>query len=71
MISVTFSEVIEIDRVNKLIKVKKVQTGEIYEESFDKLVLSPGAKPIRIPTPGLEDADNVFTLRNIPDTEQN
>lgn len=65
-----FSEVIEIDRVNKMIKVKKVQTGEIYEESFDKLVLSPGAKPIRIPTPGLEDADNVFTLRNIPDTDK-
>ncbi len=65
-----FSEVIGIDRANKKIKVKKVKTGEIYEESYDKLVLSPGAQPIRIPTPGLDEAKNIFTLRNIPDTDK-
>lgn len=65
-----FSEVIAVDRINKMIKIKKVKTGEVYEESFDKLVLSPGAKPIRIPTPGLDESDNVFTLRNIPDTDK-
>jgi NADPH-dependent 2,4-dienoyl-CoA reductase/sulfur reductase-like enzyme/peroxiredoxin family protein/TusA-related sulfurtransferase/rhodanese-related sulfurtransferase len=65
-----FSEVISIDRVNKRIKIKRIKTGEIYEESFDKLVLSPGAQPIRIPTPGLDEAKNIFTLRNIPDTDK-
>lgn len=65
-----FSEVISIDRVNKRIKIKRIKTGEIYDESFDKLVLSPGAQPIRIPTPGLDEAKNIFTLRNIPDTDK-
>ena len=65
-----FSEVIQIDRAHKTIKVKRVKTGEVYEESYDKLILSPGAKPIRIPTPGLDQANNVFSLRNIPDTDK-
>ncbi len=65
-----FSEVININRQTKTITVKNVQTGETYEESYDKLILSPGAKPIRIPTPGLDKANNVFTLRNIPDTDK-
>lgn len=65
-----FSEVMSIHRAEKKIVVKNVKTGTTYEESFDKLVLSPGAQPIRIPTPGLEEATNVFTLRNIPDTDR-
>ena len=65
-----FSEVTEINREKKTITVKQVKTGSVYEESFDILVLSPGAKPIVIPTPGLESATNVFTLRNIPDTDR-
>lgn len=65
-----FSEVISIDRALKQVVVKEVKTGKTYVESFDKLVLSPGAQPIRIPTPGLDEAKNVFTLRNIPDTDK-
>jgi NADPH-dependent 2,4-dienoyl-CoA reductase/sulfur reductase-like enzyme len=65
-----FSEVTNINRETTTVTVKQVKTGAVYEESFDYLVLSPGAKPIVIPTPGLENATNVFTLRNIPDTDR-
>lgn len=61
----TESEVVSIDREAKTVTVKNLQTGETYTESYDKLVLSPGASPIR---PAGLDAPNVFTLRNIPDT---
>lgn len=64
-----FSEVIAIDRLNKKVMIKEVKTGKTYEETYDKLILSPGAQPIRIPTPGLEEAKNVFMLRNIADTD--
>ena len=61
------NEVIEIDRENKIVLIKNVVNGDIYKESYDKLVLSPGAKPIK---PNIEGIDNnkTFTLRNIPDT---
>ncbi len=65
-----FSEVTDVNREKKTVTIKHKKTGAVYEESFDYLVLSPGAKPIVIPTPGLEKATNVFTLRNIPDTDQ-
>lgn len=63
----TQSEATEIDRAAKTLKVRDLRSGEEYIESYDKLVLSPGASPIR---PGIEGVDNerVFTLRNIPDT---
>lgn len=64
-----FSEVIAIDPDKKEVTVKNVQTGQEYKESYDELILSPGANPVRPPIPGLADADNVFTLRNIPDTD--
>lgn len=64
------SEVIEINRDQKTVSVKSLRTGETYEESYDTLVLSPGAKPIVPPIPGLRDAQNIFTLRNIPDTDK-
>lgn len=65
-----FTEVIEIDKVNKNVKVKHVITGDIYEESYDKLILSPGANAIKPPIKGLNEADNVLTLRNISDTDK-
>ncbi len=65
-----FSEVIKIDRDNKKIETKNHLTGEIYEEGYDVLVLSPGAQPIKPPIKGIDDADNLFTLRNIPDTDK-
>ncbi len=60
-------EVTDIDTVNKTVTVKNLKTGRTYEESFDKLILSPGAQPARLSIPGA-DNEKVFTLRNIPDT---
>ncbi|WP_044338633.1 FAD-dependent oxidoreductase [Rossellomorea aquimaris] len=64
------SEVVEIHRDRKSVSIKKVETGEVYEESYDKLILSPGARPIVPPLEGLLEANNVFTLRNVPDTDR-
>ncbi len=65
-----FSEVIKINEIEKNVIVKNHVTGIEYEESYDELVLSPGASPIVPNFPGLKNADNVFTLRNIPDTDR-
>ena len=61
------NEVISIDTKNKSVEVKDHKTGKVYHESYDKLILSPGAEPVK---PNIEgfDNDKVFTLRNIPDT---
>lgn len=59
-------EVTAINRSTKTVTVKRAD-GSVYEESYEKLLLSPGAAPIVPPIKGA-DADNVFTLRNIPDT---
>ncbi|HZJ76673.1 MAG TPA: FAD-dependent oxidoreductase [Oscillospiraceae bacterium] len=64
-----FSEVTKIDPIEKKISVKNFQTNEEYEESYDKLVLSPGANPIVPPIPGIEGAETLFTLRNISDMD--
>ncbi len=61
-----YSEVIDIDRDKKEVKVKKVVTGEEYTESYDKLILSPGANPIVPPFEGM-DLVNIFTIRNVVD----
>ena len=61
------SEVTAIDRAAKTVTVQNAVTGERYEESYDKLILSPGAEPIRPPIEGI-GSPRVFTLRNIPDT---
>lgn len=63
------TEAIEIDRQHKRVKAKNLVTGEKFEESYDQLILSPGAKPIVPPIPGINEA-NAFTLRNIPDTDR-
>ncbi|WP_294708954.1 FAD-dependent oxidoreductase [uncultured Fusobacterium sp.] len=60
------SEVIEIDRKNKEVVVKDSVTKKTYRESYDKLVLSVGAKPIVPKFEGL-DSVNVFTIRNVVD----
>lgn len=62
------SEVIAINREEKTIKVKDLVNNETYDESYDKLVLSPGAKPIRPNLKGI-DNPNVFTIRNVVDIE--
>jgi NADPH-dependent 2,4-dienoyl-CoA reductase/sulfur reductase-like enzyme/peroxiredoxin family protein/rhodanese-related sulfurtransferase/TusA-related sulfurtransferase len=62
------SEVLSIHRDKKTVSVLDHQTGKTYEESYDKLILSPGADPIRPPLPGIDDP-RVFTLRSVPDTD--
>ena len=64
----TENEVTAIDRSKKAVTVRNLATGEEYTEGYDKLVLSPGAAPIRPPLPGME-LPHVFTLRSIPDTD--
>lgn len=63
------SEVTLIDKENKEIEVKNYLTGETYRESYDKLILSPGAKPIVPNIPGI-DKVNVFTIRNVVDIDK-
>ncbi len=60
-------EATAIDAARKVVLVRDVVNGKDYEESYDKLILSPGAEPVRLPLPGMEDA-RIFTLRTIPDT---
>lgn len=61
------NEAITIDKDRKVVVVKDRIKDEVYEESYDKLILSPGAEPIRPSINGI-NSDTVFTLRNIPDT---
>ncbi|WP_339269631.1 FAD-dependent oxidoreductase [Paenibacillus sp. FSL R5-0470] len=62
------SEVVSIDPVNKKVRVESIEKGS-YEESYDALILSPGAKPIRPNLPGIESS-KIHMLRNIPDTDK-
>ncbi|SFM07894.1 FAD-dependent oxidoreductase [Pelosinus propionicus] len=62
-----FSEVIEIDAAKKELKIHDLKNQTHYIETYDTLVLSPGATPIKPAIPGLH-GNMVFTLRNIPDT---
>ncbi|GEA30578.1 CoA-disulfide reductase [Clostridium diolis] len=64
------NEVISIDKENKKVKIKNYRTNEEYEETYDILVLSPGAAPLKPGIPGINECDNLFTLRNIPDTDK-
>lgn len=61
------NEAIKINADSKTVTVKNLDTDTVYEESYDNLILSPGAEPIRPDIDGA-DSDFVFTLRNIPDT---
>ncbi|MBL7759086.1 MAG: FAD-dependent oxidoreductase [Sediminibacterium sp.] len=63
------SEVLKIDPVAKNVTVKKLRTGETYTELYDKLVLSPGAEPVRPPLEGI-NSEGIFTLRNVTDTDK-
>ena len=64
------SEVTSINPENKSITIKNLRTNEEYNETYDKLLLSPGARPIVPPIPGLKENETLFTLRNIPDTDK-
>ncbi|RUS69672.1 hypothetical protein EGW08_022577, partial [Elysia chlorotica] len=65
----TNSEVVSIDRANKSVTVKNHLTGEEYSESYDKLIIAVGAKPIVPPFKGLETIPH-FTLRNVVDVSK-
>ena len=62
-----FSEVVKVDPVAKTVTVNSKDRGT-YEESYDYLVLSPGASPMKPPIKGI-DSKKVYSLRNIPDTD--
>lgn len=61
------SEALSIDKENKTVQVNNLVNNEVYELSYDKLILSPGASPVVPPITGVE---NSFTLRNVEDVER-
>jgi NADPH-dependent 2,4-dienoyl-CoA reductase/sulfur reductase-like enzyme/rhodanese-related sulfurtransferase len=63
------ANVVGIDRKNQIIEVTDLETGATYTESYDALVLSPGAHAIRPDLPGI-DLPGIFSLRTIPDSRQ-
>ena len=63
----TRSEVIAIHSADKTVDIR-TSDGKTYTESYDKLLLSPGASPVRPPLPGI-DNEGIFTLRNVNDTD--
>jgi NADPH-dependent 2,4-dienoyl-CoA reductase/sulfur reductase-like enzyme/rhodanese-related sulfurtransferase len=63
------SEVANIDRKEKQVEVTDLKTKKPYRVSYDKLVLSPGAEPVKPPIPGV-DLEGIFTVRNVPDTDR-
>jgi NADPH-dependent 2,4-dienoyl-CoA reductase/sulfur reductase-like enzyme/rhodanese-related sulfurtransferase len=65
----TGQDVVRIDRDAKEVEVRDLREGRTYRESYDKLVLCPGASPIRPPIPGGDDPD-VDVLRNVPDMDR-
>jgi len=62
----TRCEVTSISTESKTVTLRNVETGEAGTETYDKLVLAPGAAPIRPPLPGI-DLPGIFTVRTVPD----
>ena len=60
-------EVLRIHPENKTVEVKNLETGEVFEDHYDKLLLSPGARPVKPPLPGV-DSCRIYTLRTVEDT---
>jgi NADPH-dependent 2,4-dienoyl-CoA reductase/sulfur reductase-like enzyme/rhodanese-related sulfurtransferase len=65
----TNCEAIAIDRKRKTVDLRDVKTGKVTTESYDKLVLSPGAASVHPPLPGI-DLPGIFHVRTVPDTKQ-
>ncbi|MDH7478475.1 MAG: FAD-dependent oxidoreductase, partial [Syntrophomonadaceae bacterium] len=65
----TMNEVVAIFPQEKMVEVKDLRTQDTYRENYDYLVLSPGARPIIPNIPGIH-LDNVFTVRNVPDSDR-
>lgn len=64
----TRSEVTEVNLQKKTVTVR-TSDGDTYVEAYDKLLLSPGASPVRPPLPGI-GSEGIFTLRNVNDTDR-
>ncbi len=64
-----FSEVTRIDKARKEVEVRNLRTGEVYLESYDRIILAPGAEPLKPPIPGI-DLPQIFSLRTIPDSDR-
>lgn len=65
----TRQEVTAIDRPGKTLTIRELETERTYTESYDKLILAPGAAPLRPPIPGI-DLPGVYTLRNLADADR-
>lgn len=65
----TRTSVEAVDRAAKKVHVHDLTTGRRYEETYDKLILAPGAAPLRPPIPGI-DLPGIFTLRNLQDVDR-
>ncbi|MEW6265804.1 MAG: FAD-dependent oxidoreductase [Thermodesulfobacteriota bacterium] len=65
----TQAEVTALDRAAKAVEVKDLRTGAVYREAYDKLILSPGAEPVKPPLPGI-DLEGIYTLRSLPDSDR-
>jgi NADPH-dependent 2,4-dienoyl-CoA reductase/sulfur reductase-like enzyme/peroxiredoxin family protein/rhodanese-related sulfurtransferase/TusA-related sulfurtransferase len=63
------TEATSIDRAAKTVALTELKTGKTYAETYDALILSPGAEPVKPPIPGL-DLESVFTLRSVPDIDR-
>ncbi len=64
----TRHEVVRIDRVERVVEVRDLASGNVYTEPYDVVVLSPGASPVRLPIPGA-DGPKVFVLSNLVDMD--
>jgi NADPH-dependent 2,4-dienoyl-CoA reductase/sulfur reductase-like enzyme/rhodanese-related sulfurtransferase len=65
----TNTEAVSISPKKKTVDLRNVNTGEVTTENYDKLVLSPGAAPIRPPLPGI-DLPGIFSVRTVPDARE-
>ncbi len=63
------NEVVKIDTVNKIVDVKNLMTEKKYQETYDKLVISTGARAFFPPIKGIENANNIFPLKTIEQTD--
>ncbi len=65
----TRTEALSIDRTTRTVRLRDLNTGREYDESYDKLILSPGGVPLRPPIPGI-DSPAIYTLRDLADADQ-